>query len=345
MERNAVGSVNWLFFRSLRGRLLGCASGTIYLHNARGDVVSIIRLGTVLRIYRYSAFGVELYPAVNDFNRFRFGGEYWDAHRGEYYLRARSFNPRLGRFTQADPFFHMRFGQARMMGSPNAIAQAGNLFVFVMNNPVMWRDPTGLFAQPNNYLHLQSSNSFICYTAFAHWVRTGERIEPIWTPTQSQTPASTPTSTPASRPSIGIASSSSVATFIPCSSSSVSTPAAVAPPSLPALINMSNSSVIGGVVAWVCPTWAIKLFEVVKKYGPKASQQVVNTTSRVWNAVSGLFSRGGATPMSPAEAARIIPNAQRVGRALENDTFHRAGAFLTESQLAKGTTSFLRPLA
>jgi len=33
-----------------------------------------------------------------------------------------------------------------MQDSPNAIAQAGNLFVFVMNNPVMWRDPTGLFA-------------------------------------------------------------------------------------------------------------------------------------------------------------------------------------------------------
>ncbi|MCL2284975.1 MAG: polymorphic toxin type 44 domain-containing protein, partial [Firmicutes bacterium] len=58
----------------------------------------------------------------------------------------RMMNPRLGRWTQPDPFFHMRFGQARMMGSPNAIAQAGNLFLFTMNNPVRWIDPSGLFA-------------------------------------------------------------------------------------------------------------------------------------------------------------------------------------------------------
>ena len=60
----------------------------------------------------------------------------------------RMFNPRTGRWTSPDPFFHMRFGSARIMGSPNAIAQSGNLFAFTMNNPVRWVDPTGLFAQP-----------------------------------------------------------------------------------------------------------------------------------------------------------------------------------------------------
>ncbi|MCL2286024.1 MAG: M91 family zinc metallopeptidase, partial [Firmicutes bacterium] len=78
-----------------------------------------------------------------------FGGEYWDAHRGEYYLRARSFSPRLGRFTQPDPFL----GIHNMRSSPNAIAQAGNLFVFTNNNPVRWIDPTGLFLIcPNTHL-------------------------------------------------------------------------------------------------------------------------------------------------------------------------------------------------
>ena len=94
----------------------------------------------------YLPFGNELTPDASNTNRFRFGGMYWDAHRSEYMTPNRMMNPRLGRWTQPDPFFHMRFGQARIMGSPNAIAQAGNLFVFVMNNPVMWRDPTGLFA-------------------------------------------------------------------------------------------------------------------------------------------------------------------------------------------------------
>ena len=45
--------------------------------------------------------------------------------------------------------------------------------------------------------------------------------------------------------------------------------------------------------------------------------------------------------MTPAQAAKIIPHATRVGSALKNDSLHRAGAFLTESQLARGTTQFL----
>jgi len=40
-----------------------------------------------------------------------------------------------------------------MQGSPNAITQAGNLFMFVMHNPVRWVDPTGLFAgDPNRHI-------------------------------------------------------------------------------------------------------------------------------------------------------------------------------------------------
>jgi len=38
-----------------------------------------------------------------------------------------------------------------MQGSPNAITQAGNLFMFVMHNPVRWNDPSGLFAIPFNF--------------------------------------------------------------------------------------------------------------------------------------------------------------------------------------------------
>ncbi|MCL2284845.1 MAG: hypothetical protein FWC32_00605 [Firmicutes bacterium] len=72
---------------------------------------------------------------------------------------------------------------------------------------------------------------------------------------------------------------------------------------------MSNSFAIGGVVALACPILAIKLFEVVKKYGPKAGQQIVNTTSRVWNAVSGLFSRGGA---------RVGTDFGKLGTLIEN---------------------------
>ncbi|MCL2388572.1 MAG: M91 family zinc metallopeptidase, partial [Defluviitaleaceae bacterium] len=78
-------------------------------------------------------------------NPWRFGGEYWDFYAQMYYLRARNFNPRTGRFSQPDPLFHVMHGN--LQGSVANILQAGNLFVFCINNPVMWVDPSGLVIQ------------------------------------------------------------------------------------------------------------------------------------------------------------------------------------------------------
>jgi len=66
----------------------------------------------------------------------------------------RHFNPRLGRWNRPDPFFHARHGNLQ-----SSLAQSGNLFLFTMNNPVRWVDPTGLFAlspwlQPGGGLQL-----------------------------------------------------------------------------------------------------------------------------------------------------------------------------------------------
>ena len=127
--------------------------------------------GQILHAYRYTAFGIEINANPNNTNMFRFNGEYWDAHRGEYYLRARAFNPRLGRFSQPDPYWtihagNMQFGTeprhlneltvnplALQLGMSNpfssltptivpdvwAITQSGNLYVFGINNPVMFK--------------------------------------------------------------------------------------------------------------------------------------------------------------------------------------------------------------
>ena len=43
-----------------------------------------------------------------------------------------------------------------MGSSPNAITQAGNLYMFVMHNPVRWNDPTGLFAVLAEYIALKN---------------------------------------------------------------------------------------------------------------------------------------------------------------------------------------------
>jgi len=98
LERNASGGVLNRIDRGLNGSLLRCTRHGFYLFNARGDVVQLVNAnGVVTRNYRYDAFGNEINPVANDTNPFRFAGEYFDRHRGEYYLRARHFSPRLGR--------------------------------------------------------------------------------------------------------------------------------------------------------------------------------------------------------------------------------------------------------
>ena len=142
-----------VFTRDARGNLIRSIQHGFHLFNTRGDVVQRVNSqGVVLHTYRYDAFGNEISPDSGNTNRFRFAGEYFDWETGTIYLRARSYNPRTGRFTQPDP--HWNIGNAifgdnlmerngRFVPCPLAIMQAGNLFVYCINNPIRWTDPTG----------------------------------------------------------------------------------------------------------------------------------------------------------------------------------------------------------
>jgi len=155
-ERNQAGGVINRFDRGAGWRIIRSEHHGFYLYNVRGDVVQRSNAsGAITHSYRYTAFGNELpngqsagTTTTNPSNNpWRFAGEYWDAHRGEYYLRARSFNPRTGRFTQQDPFW----GIHNMQEDPLAIMQASNLFVFAINNPIRWLDPTGFDIRLTGY--------------------------------------------------------------------------------------------------------------------------------------------------------------------------------------------------
>jgi RHS repeat-associated protein len=60
-------------------------------------------------------------------NRITYTGQQYDSITGQYYLRARYYNPVIGRFTQEDPYR----------------GDGLNLYAYVSNNPVSYYDPTG----------------------------------------------------------------------------------------------------------------------------------------------------------------------------------------------------------
>ena len=131
-----------------------------YLYNAHGDVVNLTDTsGYIEHTYRYDAFGNEREPESSDNNPFRYCGEYYDGETGSYYLRARYYDPVVGRFSQEDPHWNVKnriYGDKlvpfdkivhpsgyRCTPRIVVIHQSGNLYVYGVNNTICYIDSNG----------------------------------------------------------------------------------------------------------------------------------------------------------------------------------------------------------
>ena len=81
----------------------------------------------VRNCYGYDAFGNTEYAEETVRNRFRYTGQQYDSVTGQYYLRARYYNPVIGRFLQEDTYY----------------GDGLNLYAYCRNNPVRYYDPSG----------------------------------------------------------------------------------------------------------------------------------------------------------------------------------------------------------
>ena len=115
-----------------------------YLFNAHGDVVNLTSTtGATTKTYDYDAFGNERDPDEADENPFRYCGEYWDTKTGTYYLRARYYDPAIGRFTQQDNVLYVYREQPN--GASVIDPLSLNLYTYCANNPILFHDPSGNF--------------------------------------------------------------------------------------------------------------------------------------------------------------------------------------------------------
>ena len=100
-----------------------------YYHQDEQLSASLITdaIGNIQNYYQYDAFGWELDNAECIFNRIRYAGQQYDVQTEQYYLRARYYNPFIGRFLQEDAY----------------LGDGLNLYMYCRNNPVMYYDPSG----------------------------------------------------------------------------------------------------------------------------------------------------------------------------------------------------------
>ncbi len=104
-----------------------------YLTNGHGDVVQILNEnGNIVNSYNYDEWGNILNQTEQISNPIKYAGEYYDEESGLYYLRARYYDPIIGRFTSRDSYEG---------GISNPLSL--NLYAYCVNNPLIYIDPSG----------------------------------------------------------------------------------------------------------------------------------------------------------------------------------------------------------
>lgn len=99
-------------------------------------------IGKIENHYQYDSFGKEVEKSEQIFNRIGYTGQQYDAVTEQYYLRARYYNPTLGRFKQEDSY----------------LKDGLNLYTYCHNNPVMYCDPSGYRGKATDYNHIPKSD-------------------------------------------------------------------------------------------------------------------------------------------------------------------------------------------
>lgn len=131
-EVDASGNITcyYLYGAGLEARINGDGTIHYYVSDFRGSTVAMVNDNAkVTHRYQYDDFGNITKQEETDFNPFRYVGKHGVMYLNDhlYYMRARHYDPTIGRFLSEDPIW------------------STNLYPYADNNPIMKIDPKGEF--------------------------------------------------------------------------------------------------------------------------------------------------------------------------------------------------------
>ena len=101
----------------------------------KGSIIHLISnsdTGAIVSKYEYDPFGGIVGMQGADSTKYLFTGQEFDAESELYYMNARYYNPKVGRFISRD----------RLFGN-NGDLLSRNRYIYAKNNPLKYVDPTG----------------------------------------------------------------------------------------------------------------------------------------------------------------------------------------------------------
>lgn len=172
LETNEWDAVSVRYVRGVNyiARIDAAAKLSYFLFNGHGDVVhTVSEAGVVENQYEYDIFGSPILVVEETYaSSIRYAGEFYDAEVGLYYLRARYYDPYIGRFVSEDTYR----GEAE---NPLTL----NMYTYVLNNPLIYWDPTGHWVQTDKDLNKEAQAKIIALTSAYYEAQTDQERKAI----------------------------------------------------------------------------------------------------------------------------------------------------------------------